>query len=237
MRVFEEPEAERSRVLVFWAAVLEARIRQDRGHIRGAATPSHVGLSSSPGMAKISAVEVMMKGRLRGAALGASALWIGFVLGIQAAAGQGSAADPITVNSVTHISVFVRNVEKTARMYSELLGTTAPKIIEHNIRLVFPPDFKGDRSAHPTYAHIPFKNVRFELMEPVGGVSPWRDFLEQHGQGIQHLGFEVPDVPQALARFQKAGGKLIFGGCPGCTAHVDMREQLGYVVELTPVRK
>ena len=49
------------------------------------------------------------------------------------------------------------------------------------------------------------------------------------GQGIEHLGFVVPNVQEAAARFQKAGGKLIMGGCEGCTAHIDMREQLGYI--------
>jgi hypothetical protein len=27
------------------------------------------------------------------------------------------------------------------------------------------------------------------------------------------------------------------GGCEGCTAHIDMREQLGYIVELMPAPK
>ena len=65
----------------------------------------------------------------------------------------------------------------------------------------------------------------------------WRDYLAKNGQGIEHLGFAVADVKAAKERFLKAGGKLIMGGCDGCTAHVDMRESLGYIVELQPIPK
>jgi hypothetical protein len=47
----------------------------------------------------------------------------------------------------------------------------------------------------------------------------------------------VPDVKAAKERFLKAGGTLIMGGCEGCTAHIDMRDTLGYIVELQPIPK
>jgi hypothetical protein len=56
-------------------------------------------------------------------------------------------------------------------------------------------------------------------------------------QGLEHLGFAVADVKSAKERFLKVGGKLIMGGCEGCTAHVDMRDTLGYIVELQPAPK
>ena len=167
-------------------------------------------------------------------ALAASALLLGFTLGTQAGNAQTN-EEPIEVASVHHVSVFVRSVEHVARMHAELLGTEMPEFREPPGQLVFPPDVAWDRNSRPRYGHIQLQNARIELQEPVGGESRWRDFLE-NGQGIEHLGFLVPDVPAALARFQKAGGKLIMGGCEGCTAHVDMREQLGYVVELVPMR-
>ena len=174
---------------------------------------------------------------VRSTAFACGALIFGFALGMQAGNVQSAEEQPIDVASVNHVSVFVHSVEQVAQMHSLLLGTEMPRFSEPPNPLVFPPDFTGDRNSHPRYGHIPLQGIRIELMEPVGGESRWRDFLAEHGQGIEHLGFLVPDVPGALARFQEAGGKLIMGGCEGCTAHVDMREQLGYIVELMPMRR
>lgn len=174
---------------------------------------------------------------LSGTALVSGALMLGFTLGMQAGGAQTPDDKPIPVQRVDHISVFVRSVEKTAEMHKLLLGTAIPTFQEPPRQPIFPADYKGDRNARPKYGHIQLQNARLELMEPVGGDSRWRDFLAKNGQGIEHLGFVVPNVQEAAARFQKAGGKLIMGGCEGCTAHIDMREQLGYIVELMPAPK
>ena len=171
------------------------------------------------------------------AVLVAAALLTGFTLGTQVGAVQAPADKPVTVQRVDHISVFVRSVEKTAELHKLLLGTDVPTFSEPPRQPIFPPDFKGDRNSHPRYGHVQLANARIELMEPVGGESRWREFLATHGQGVEHLGFVVADVKEAAARFQKAGGTLIMGGCDGCTAHIDMREQLGYIVELMPAPK
>ena len=164
--------------------------------------------------------------------LAAATLILGFTLGMKVGTAQAGGDGPVQVQRVDHISVFVRSVEKAAEMHTLLLGTAMPTFSEPPRQPIFPPEFKGDRNSRPRYGHIPLANARIELMEPVGGESRWREFLATHGQGIEHLGFAVPDVKEATARFLKAGGKLIMGGCDGCTAHLDMREQLGYIVEL-----
>ncbi len=174
---------------------------------------------------------------LTGTALVSGALMLGFTLGMQAGGAQTAEDKPVQIHSVNHVSVFVRSVEKTVEMHKLLLGTATPTIQEPPRQPIFPADYTGDRNARPKYGTVQLPNMRIEIMEPVGGDSRWRDFLAKHGQGIEHLGFAVPNVAEAAARFQKAGGKLIMGGCEGCTAHVDMREQLGYIVELMPAPK
>jgi len=174
---------------------------------------------------------------LSGTVLASGALILGFTLGMQARAAQTPEDQPVQVVRVDHISVFVRSVAKTAELHKLLVGTDIPTFQEPPRQPIFPADYTGDRNARPRYGHIQLQNARLELMEPVGGESRWRDFLAKNGQGIEHLGFVVPNVQAAAARFQKAGGKLIMGGCDGCTAHIDMREQLGYIVELMPAPK
>jgi methylmalonyl-CoA/ethylmalonyl-CoA epimerase len=176
--------------------------------------------------------------KLGSSALACGALVLGFTLGMHARGTQTADDKPVQIHSVNHISVFVRSVEKTAEWHRILLGTEMPKITDLAKPPLYPKELNWNANSRPRYTHIQLQNARIELQEPAGGgPNRWDDFLEKHGQGIEHLGFAVPNVKEALARFQKAGGKLIMGGCEGCTAHVDMRETLGYIVELQPAPK
>ena len=48
--------------------------------------------------------------------------------------------------------------------------------------------------------------LAFELIEPVPGEpSQWSAFLEQRGEGVQHIGFWTPDLLGALHRDHMAG--------------------------------
>jgi catechol 2,3-dioxygenase-like lactoylglutathione lyase family enzyme len=54
--------------------------------------------------------------------------------------------------------------------------------------------------------------LAFELIEPVPGEpSQWSAFLEQHGEGVQHIGLWTPDLLGALQAAVAEGGTLVFG--------------------------
>jgi len=37
-------------------------------------------------------------------------------------------------------------------------------------------------------------SLSLELIEPVGGPSTWREFLDTRGEGVHHIAFHVPDT-------------------------------------------
>lgn len=47
--------------------------------------------------------------------------------------------------------------------------------------------------------------LELELLEPLEGKSLHREFLDAHGEGVQHLGFRVSDYDGTYDRFLKAG--------------------------------
>lgn len=61
-----------------------------------------------------------------------------------------------------------------------------------------------------------------ELVEPLGDDSPVRRFLGENGGGLHHLCYEVPSIPEHLARIRAVGGLIVsrpkpavaFGGRP-----------------------
>ncbi|MGB9329451.1 MAG: VOC family protein [Steroidobacteraceae bacterium] len=48
-----------------------------------------------------------------------------------------------------------------------------------------------------------------ELVEPLGDDSPVRRFLGENGGGLHHLCYEVPSIPEHLARIRAGGGLIV----------------------------
>jgi hypothetical protein len=63
--------------------------------------------------------------------------------------------------------------------------------------------------------------ITFELLQPLEGESPWKDFMAKGGDGLHHVGFSVPDVTKAVAYLESKGGvqTQAFGKAAG---YVDM---------------
>ena len=51
--------------------------------------------------------------------------------------------------------------------------------------------------------------VELELVQPVSGASIQKEFLEERGEGINHLGFFVDDLDKEIAKLVARGFKVI----------------------------
>ena len=104
-----------------------------------------------------------------------------------------------------------------------------------------------------TIAFLPVGEVKVELVMPTDDTTGVARFLEKKGEGFHHICFEVPDIAEALMRFELDGIELIdtvaTEGCrgpgrlpppaqlPGRARRVDRgswRSQLGGPRLLTP---
>jgi methylmalonyl-CoA/ethylmalonyl-CoA epimerase len=48
-----------------------------------------------------------------------------------------------------------------------------------------------------------------QLLGALGPDTPVGRFLARRGEGLHHVGYRVPDLPQALERLRKAGASLV----------------------------
>jgi catechol 2,3-dioxygenase-like lactoylglutathione lyase family enzyme len=55
-------------------------------------------------------------------------------------------------------------------------------------------------------------NIELELLQPLGGQSPYQEFLESKGEGIQHLTFAVDDLDKEVSKFIAQGVKVELSG-------------------------
>ena len=152
----------------------------------------------------------------------------GSILTAQVVRGQGS--DPLQ-GSLSHISFAVRDVDKTARDFGALFGVEAgPSTTYRDVP--WGPRF-GDKVMHGKVVGFAVNGVRFEFIEPLDGESPWKDFIEEKGEGVHHIGFSVADVQLAREALEAKGGTWV-QDYMGFAAYVDMHPVVPITFEITP---
>jgi methylmalonyl-CoA/ethylmalonyl-CoA epimerase len=155
------------------------------------------------------------------------------VAGTAASAGeQGEDRRTFGTRTVTHVGVVVRDVEKAAKAWADVFGVEVSPITETK-PIPLAKGQRGDKNAHTKVAKVRFNNMTVELEQPVGGASPWRDFLDKYGEGIHHLAFDVPDLENHVRLLESKGGKRTLGENGGRQAFVDAMPQYGLYFELT----
>jgi hypothetical protein len=149
---------------------------------------------------------------------------------------------PVDFNGFIQVAIIVRDIEKAAREWCELFDAPMPEI---RIQDKGPGDNVSYRGKHANYglklASIDAKDRGFiiELHQPTGGDSTFQEFLDKHGEGVHHLGFEVGDKRDAIiGELEDKGYKMRqIGIYPGSSwTIVDSEDKLGVNLNIKPKR-
>jgi methylmalonyl-CoA/ethylmalonyl-CoA epimerase len=92
-----------------------------------------------------------------------------------------------------HVAVGVRDVEKSAFVFRDILGGEPVGGMEVPA--------EGFRFTQYRYAN----RMKIELMEPLGQGGFLPRFLERRGEGVHHLSFRVTDLEARLAELRSRG--------------------------------
>jgi methylmalonyl-CoA/ethylmalonyl-CoA epimerase len=147
---------------------------------------------------------------------------------------KNDAAVKSTFTKFVHIGLVVRDMNKTVERLATLgIGPFTPRMP--------PPD------AEETYRGKPFEpsqrvkiqithigDMELELIQPIDGESPHQEFLDQKGEGIQHLGFMVANLEDDVKRLTKQGSEILLTSQfkeGGGVTYLDLNAA-GLVVEL-----
>jgi catechol 2,3-dioxygenase-like lactoylglutathione lyase family enzyme len=167
------------------------------------------------------------------------ALTVGVVVGYAAASQELKAQSTAKWGaSFTHIGLIVPDVDKASKEFAAVFGLE-PRPANEFTAMVYPADYKGDPKGHPkTVSYRIGDNLSVELLQPVGGKSPWRDFLDSTSGvgGLHHIAFSAKGIDAYMAALKQHGGVIEFGGSASVTpqnyAYVNMRPRLGFTIEL-----
>lgn len=115
-------------------------------------------------------------------------------------------SDRILLGDPTHVCVVVRDVEKTAQIYSSLFG-----IGPFTVRQTETPPERATVHGKPERYTLKFgyaktATIVLELVETVEGHTIYQEFLDRHGEGIHHIGFRAPPpLDRELKRWRDQG--------------------------------
>jgi catechol 2,3-dioxygenase-like lactoylglutathione lyase family enzyme len=138
-------------------------------------------------------------------------------------------------NVICQVGIIVRDIERTARAYAELFGVqvppvhlTAPREVAHTVYRGRPTD------ARAKLAFFDMGAVSLELIEPVGGPSTWREFIDRVGEGVHHIAFQIKDTDGVVRQLEARGMPAVQQGdyTGGRYTYVGSEAALAVVLEL-----
>jgi methylmalonyl-CoA/ethylmalonyl-CoA epimerase len=140
------------------------------------------------------------------------------------------------------IGVVVRDLEKAMKALSEVFGIgpfrtfTYPPPERKDIRLFY----RGEESEFShRLAFTEMGPIELELIQPLTGESTLTEFLNEHGEGVHHIRFNVPDVSPVIDYLNERGIKTTLSGDglrPGTNwVHFDTQEEVGFTIEVMDV--
>lgn len=119
---------------------------------------------------------------------------------------------------VAQVGFIVADVEATKKKWAEFLGVAVPETQPIGDFSVTGTEFEG-QPAPNAYCSMAFFDVgpglQLELIEPNEEPSTWRNYLNEKGEGIHHVAFQVKDSKEATANAEAAGLKLVQRGVYG----------------------
>lgn len=148
---------------------------------------------------------------------------------------------PIKKEGFIQICIIVKDIEKAAEKWAAILGIEKPEIIVNHLEGGENYTYRGKPITAEIYmAFLEMGNFCIELHEVISGDSTFQEFIDKHGNGVHHLGFEVGDQRDAVIESLAEEGfdvNRTLGIYPGSSwTIVDSEDTLGVNLNIKPVR-
>lgn len=118
-------------------------------------------------------------------------------------------------NLFAQVGFIVKDLETTKRKWAAFLGVDVPDTVDGGEYSVTGTTFMGNPAPEANCLMAFFDvgpGLQLELIQPNEAPSTWRNFLNEHGEGMHHIAFQVRDSARQVANAEAAGLKLIQHG-------------------------
>ena len=145
----------------------------------------------------------------------------------------------IGTNVLTQVGFIVRDIEASKIKFAEFFGVEPPATVDGGKYEVTGTTVNGEPAPKANCLMAFFNagpNVSIELIQPNGEKSTWQDYLDEHGEGIHHIAFNVKGMDEKIMACEQFGMKCVqrgkYGNAAGEYAYMDAAGTMKCLVEL-----
>ncbi len=140
----------------------------------------------------------------------------------------------------SQVGFVVNDLETTKRVYAALFGVDVPPTVSGGEYAVTRCTVAG-KPAPEADCNMAFFDLRpgvqLELIEPNHARSVWRDILDEKGEGIHHIAFNVDDTDAVVRILTEEYGAVVeqhglYGDASGQYTYLDAQKTLRCRIEL-----
>ena len=124
----------------------------------------------------------------------------------------------IGTHQLAQVGFIVKDIEQAKKKWAAFLGVPVPETQPIGDYSVTQTEYKGEAAPEAECEMAFFdvgEHLQLELIQPNDKPSTWRAFLDEHGEGIHHVAFQVKDSKACVAQAEKSGLKLVQHGVYG----------------------
>jgi len=147
---------------------------------------------------------------------------------------------PIEFSGFIQVAIIVRDIEKAAKKWAEIFNVPVPEIKIADANPDNDVTYRGKKAAYGLkLASFEAGGWIVELHEATGGDSTYQEFIDKHGYGVHHLGFQVHEKRDAvISELEEMGYKMRTVGkyAGGSWTIVDSEDELGVNLNIKPSR-
>ena len=126
---------------------------------------------------------------------------------------QGAASGPLPISQ---IAIVVRDIDDALEKYHRVLGWGPWNVYEHKPPALHHTRLHGEPTEYTMIgAETHVGPIVVELLQPDEGPSIYKEWLDEHGEGLHHLCFGADDVPATLAELSDPGAPVVLGSGRG----------------------
>jgi methylmalonyl-CoA/ethylmalonyl-CoA epimerase len=150
-------------------------------------------------------------------------------------------SEPILkLHSINQIGMVVRDLDKSMEAYWRVFGVGPWRVYTFGPQTADKMTYRGKpANYHIRIGQASIGGISLELIQPLDGDTVHKDFLDEHGEGVQHLNFRLQGLDEAMEKMSSAGFELIQysngtgASLDGAHAYFDTAQELGIVFELS----
>jgi methylmalonyl-CoA/ethylmalonyl-CoA epimerase len=116
---------------------------------------------------------------------------------------------------ITQVAVVVKDLRKAMEAYTKIMGWQPWSVYEHKPPILHHTELHSKPANYSMLgAEVHCNPIDFEILQPLEGASIYKEFLEQHGEGLHHVSVvnTAENVDQALENFEKNDVDVIMSG-------------------------